>query len=290
MSTIIKTVDLSDNSVITSRNITMYVSAKSMDVNQVDGTYAVVEPQDSSGGYNGRVMVYPQSLQPEVAITTEFKSFVKFGTLLYPLDAKFDYVRGKLWIADTGNDRVLKVDLRLKKADLSITSGFVYPHSLAVNLNNGGIFLKGYLSYNLEKGVVIYYRPDGVETVRFVFDGSDLFSSSSSSSYSGVESSSSSSGPVTFPVFPSFLSMVFDSMRSRLWWVDGVKCYMADIGSQQVSSYDLRGNGIDSTLSVAVDLKSGNALVVAENNHGNRVLVQMFRDNNAVLGTAYIEA
>jgi DNA-binding beta-propeller fold protein YncE len=284
--TTLKTIDLSDNLVMSLRDINITVSPRSIDINQTNGTYAVVEPYDSAGGYNGRVVIYPQSLQSEIAVTTELKSFSRVGSLYYPLDARFDYARGKIWIADAGNNRVLKIDLNTQKADLSIGS-VVYPYSLASNLNNGGVFVKSYLDTSLEDGIVLYFKADGTELARFVFQRDDLESSSSSSS-GDIDSSSSSSG-FSFSSFPSPRSMVFDHVRSRLWWVDGVKVYMADIGNQQVSSYDLRSSDITDTISIDVDFESGNSFIVSTDNHTNRVLIQIFRDNNSVLGIAYIE-
>jgi hypothetical protein len=55
---IIKTIDLSDNTIIADRSVSV-INAYAIDINQSDGTYAVVEPYGVDSSYNGRVMIYP---------------------------------------------------------------------------------------------------------------------------------------------------------------------------------------------------------------------------------------
>jgi DNA-binding beta-propeller fold protein YncE len=86
-------------------------------------------------------MLYPQSPQSSIYAPTELKTFDRVGSLYYPQDAKFDYVRGFIWIADTGNNRVLKVDLNTKKVRITIKS-VIYPYALTVDLNTGNIFIE----------------------------------------------------------------------------------------------------------------------------------------------------
>ena len=288
MSETLRTIDLNDNTTITDRDVTVSVAVNSIDINQTDGTYSVVEPYGTDGSYNGRVVIYPQSPVPQVSSPTILKTFNRVGSLYYPLDARFDYLRSALWIADTGNDRVLKVDLNTNQVNVNIDSGMIYPHALAVDFNTGGIFIKGYASYDLNKGSIFYYKKDGTLLSTFSFNRDDTDVSSSSSSFEGTMSSSSSSGDIIIPALPSTRSMTFDHVRSRVWWVDNIRIYMADIRNKQVQTYDIRDDGYTEALSVNVEFSSGNAFVVVKDIHDDSFLVQVNRDCGVVLGMAYI--
>lgn len=288
MSENIRTVNLSDNTIITDRDVLVDVAVRSIDINQTDGTYAVVEPMALDGGFNGRVVIYPQSPVAETSSPIYLQSLNRVGDLYYPTDAKFDPLRRKLWIADTGNDRVLKVNLNSNQVDLTI-SNIVYPHALAVDLNTGDIFIKAYESSNLNHGAVFYYRKDGVLNSTFLYNRDSLSVSSSSSSFEGSMDSSSSSG-IMFPSMPSSKSIVFDHVRSRLWWVDAVWIYMADIRNKQIQTYNIRNSNFAETVNLDIEFSTGNAFVIVIDVHGDRYLIQMNRDNNNVLGTAYVKA
>ncbi len=208
--------------------------------------------------------------------------------MLYPLDAKFDFLRRKIWIADTGNNRVLKVNLNTSQVDLTIDENISYPHALAVDFNTGDIFIKGYESSDMNNGAIFYYRKDGTLLSTFLFNRNDIDSSSSSSSLEGSLSSSSSSGSL-FPTMPSTKSIVFDHARSRVWWVDGVRIYMADIRNKQIQTYDIRSGGFTEAFSLSIEFSTGNAFVVVSDIHDDSFLIQVSRDNNILIDTAYIE-
>ena len=288
-----RTIDLTDNEVITDRDVSVSLSPYAIDVNQANGTYAVVEPYGDDGSYNGRVVIYPQSPVPEVSAAIELKTFNRVGSLYYPLDAKFDYLRRKIWIADSGSHRVLKVNLNTNQVDLSIDEGMVYPHALAVNFNTGGVFVKGYESYDLNSGSIFYYQKDGTLLSTFSFHRNDTDNSSSSSSNDGTmsssSSSSSSSGALPLPVLPSSKSIVFDHVRSRVWWVDNIRIYMADIRNKQVQTYDVRDDSFTEAINLSIEFSTGNVLVVVKNIHNESFLIQMNRDNNILINTAYIQ-
>jgi len=288
MSENIRTIDLSDNLVVIDRDIASVQSINSIDINQVDGTFCVVEPYDIDGGYNGRVVIYPQSPVQQVVFPVILDTMNRVGSLLYPLDAKFDYLRRKIWIADTGNNRVLKVNLNTNQIDLSIDEGIVFPHALAVDFNTGNIFIKGYDVYDANRGAIYYFRSDGVLLSIFLFNRYDLGESSSSGDESSVSDSMSSDSSISFPSFPSSYSIVYDHVRSRAWWVDGIRIYMLDMRNKQIQDYDIRGGNYYEALSVRVEFSTGNAFVVVKNIHNNRFILQMSRDNNILLGSAYI--
>jgi hypothetical protein len=161
----------------------------------------------------------------------------------------------------------------------------IYPYALAVDLNTGGIFIKGYRIQDLNYGIVHYFKKDGTLLSTFAFDHADIESSSSSISSSRTTSESSDNCP---PETPSNRSIIFDSSRSRVWWVDGVKIYMADIRNQQVQSYDVRSDNFYAITTIDVELSTGNAFITAQDIHGEWAIMQMFRDNNKFLGSAYV--
>jgi len=281
-------VDIDSNSVISGRTITSARTIVSIDVDQTSGDYLTVEPFDADGTYGGRVMIRPASTTMSINEAVELQTFSGVGDLYYPLDARFDYVRRKIWIADTGNHRILKVDMNSSKADVNIDDVLLYPHALASNLNSGGVFVKGYLFYDKSIGAVVYFKSNGEEEYRFVYTLGETQSSSSSST-EGTMSSSSSSTEDVMPVLPVANSIVYDHVRSRAWWIEGLRVYMVDERSQQVQTYDINESDIVSTISLDLELSSGNILVVTEDNHNERLLVQINRDNNLLLAVSYIE-
>jgi hypothetical protein len=85
-------------------------------------------------------------------------------------------------------------------------------------------------------------------------------------------------------------SMVYDHTRSRLWWVSYSKIYMADIRNQQIKTYDITLDLFKDAKSIKVDLASGNVFVVVTLISSNdRYLIQMSRDNNVIVASAYLE-
>ena len=286
----IKQIDLEVEIVIPERNLQSDRLVSSVDADQVSGRYLLVQPFEADGSYGGRVLIYPQSPQLEINEIVELKEFDRFGSLYYPLDARFDYVRRKIWIADTGNHRVLKVDLDSEVAQLEVADTIYYPHAQAVDVNIGGVFVKGYTSSNRETGIVYYLKSNGSILYSFTY-GVNISSGSSSSSSSSSEtlSSSSSSGEEIMPALPVASSIAYDHVRSRVWWVANEKIYMADTRNKQVQNYDLTADGFVDTRSIDVELKTGNAFVIAIDVNSDTYLIQMFRDNNVFLGSSYIK-
>jgi len=296
MSETIKTLELVDNTVIADRDISVNGTIDAIDVNQVDGAIMTVE-SDSDGEYLGQVTIYPQNLELAIEDPKVITSVSRGGDLNYTTDARFDHIRRKIWIADTGNQRVIKLDRDTYATDLILNDFIYYPHSIVVNFNIGGVFVKGYTNLSQTENVIYYLKRSGEEIANFVFDTDDSASSSSSSSesvdssssssgeYSDSESSSSSSsGVIILPDVPSSRSMAFDYVRSRLWWIDGSKVYLLDVRSSQIKTFDLASEGLNSGLTVDIDLSTGNAFIVIKDNLSQWFIAQMNRDNNKYLG------
>jgi len=293
MSETIRTVKLTDNEAIVGRDIAVDSTIDSIDVNQIDGSIVTAE-SNSDGQYLGRITIYPQNWQLPTVNPTYLTSIPRGGYLNYTLDARFNHVRRKIWIADTGNHRVIKLNRDTYDTDLIVDDMFYYPYALSVNFNNGGVFIKAYADLDREEDVLYYLRSNGEAIVNFKFGRDNLESSSSSSSESADssssstglsdDSSSSSSGVFVPPPMPSSRSMAFDYVRSRLWWVDGKKVYLFDVRGKQVNSYNLGAEGYAGTRTIDVDLNTGNSFVIASDVNDEWFLIQMNRDNNKFLG------
>jgi hypothetical protein len=292
----VRTIKLTDLLTLENRDVAIDRNVRNIDINQIDGSYAVVEPYDVYGSYGGRVMLFPQSQTLAVYTPVELKTFDRVGSLYYPQDAKIDYIRGDIWIADTGNNRVLKIDLNTKKVHITIDDSLIYPYALALDLNTGNIFIKGYSDYTMNHGCISHYSKDGTLLDTFIFNTTTLGESSSSSSDSSSsesgsmsDSTSSSSSLSVFPTFPSAKSIVFDSSRSRLWWIDdNVHIYMADIRGKYVNDYDLSIHQFTDINNMDIELATGNVFVTAKDNHSMWTIVQVNRDCNKFLSKAWV--
>ncbi|TRZ80689.1 hypothetical protein D4R86_03920 [bacterium] len=293
MSREIKTINIDTSLVVSSRNITVDDSIRSIDVNQTDGTILVTYPQGSDGSYDGSVIVYPQSSALQVNSGVEIQDLGSFGSLNYPNDAKFNYLRRKIWICDSGNHRVIKLDRDTQEVDISIEDEMYYPYSMVVNFNDGSVFVRGYSDIGRFKSVIMKFNSNGDTMGTFEFDtdptdessSSDSLSSSSSNPY--VPSSSSSSSNDVFPILPLVNTIVYDHVRSKLWWTNKRQIYMANERNKSLQIYNV-DDAYFNTYAIDVELSSGNAFVVVGDNHDERFLIQMYKDNSLLLGTAYI--
>jgi DNA-binding beta-propeller fold protein YncE len=238
----------------------------------------VTKIQDDSLHILGNVTIYPSSPQLGIEEPVVLSYFAETGGLLKPHDARFDYIRRKIWIADTGNNQIVKIDMNTYKVDNLLKNKMLYPHAIAVNLNNGGVFVKGYSSY-ANQMIVSYFNFDATLNASFSFTNDYGESSSSSSLNNEI---------IGVPPMPYSNTIVYDHVRCRTWWVAFSKVYVFDERNQQVQTYDLSLNGYNDALSIDVELSTGNAIVIAKNDNGY-FIIQMNRDNNKFLAFAYIE-
>jgi len=287
MTDYIKNINLNDNSILTLRNLTSDADISSIDINQVTGEYLLTKPLNTDGRIGGNLWLCPASEQLSgVNTITIIKNFIQTGSLYYPYDARFDYARNKIWICDTGNDRVVKIDKnKLDIVDV-IVDELIYPHAIAVNYNTGGIFIKAYNDIGLNNGIVYSLKSDGQLNYSFVYY-IDTSESSSSSSIS-LSSSWSSSSFDTFISLPSPNSIAYDHVRGRVWWGSKNKVYMFDEKTNQISTLDLSSNNLYFAYSISIEYETGNAFVVCGDIHEETYLAQIFRDNNVFLGKAYL--
>ena len=273
-------IDINKDLVMAPRSVNHKNEVRSIDIDQTSGKYAVTSPRDENGVVGGNVIIYPQSPQlSDINIPVVLKNFRQVSSLHGPYDSRFDYVRRKLWIADTGNDRVLKVNIDTEEVE-TIISNIIYPHAMAANVNRGGVFVKAYSAYE-STGVIYRFSSNGTERSKYEYTLLDDFSSSSSSE---------GSSPDTIPPLPFASSIVFDHVRSRVWWVDDSNVYMVDERNLQVQVYDLAANDTGSLRAIDVELSTGNVFIVGRpiSSAIEWVIAQISRDNNKFLGRAYI--
>jgi len=285
MTNVLRTINLSDASPITLRDIYDDNVIRSININQINGRFMVTEPFDDDDSVGGCVKIYPSSRGLQVAETKILKSFGSYGSLHGPSDAVFGYIRSKIWIADALNHRVLKINAKTYSVDANIKNKFYYPHALSLDLNTGGIFVKAYDDIYFGHGIIYHFDHNGsmINSFKYLSESDD---SSSSESEEFVSSSSSGS---FFPNLPSSSSMSYDHVRSRLWWVDQNTSYMVDLNNLQVQSYNLNSDGFARLYNITIEFSSGNALIIAEDRHADKFVLQMFRDNNALLASGYVE-
>ena len=243
---------------------------QSININQTDGSFVTTEPVESEG----QIVVYPQSPNNPLYEIQTYKEFGGYGSILLPTDARFDSIRRKIWIADTGNSKIVKVNINDYSVESSIED-IILPHSVIPELNLGGVFVKGFSGINT--GIINYYNANG--------ELEDYFTFPCVLGKSSTEIEISNSYVRGLPI-PS--TMVYDHVRWRLWWTSGSFVYMMDIRNRQVVQQDLSSLYI-ATRGLDIDLASGNAFVIAKKAYGFWFLVQIFRDNNQIFCDSYVE-
>lgn len=275
MSISIQTINLVTQSAMSDRDVKLYGEhVQSVNIYQTDGSFVTTEP------FNNKLIWYPQNPN-NVANTAlgEWKTFTTFagyGNLSMPMDARFDYARRILWIADAGNKRVLKVDINSGTVIDAAENGY-FSNSLAININTGGIYVKSIK--DSETGIIQQYN--NIADFQNSFEFPCLYS------VTGETISETYTYMFGLPL-PS--SMVFDHARSRLWWVGENTVYMMDTLNKNIIPYVTLDNGFSSLRSVDVDFESGNAFIIAQRlGYHSFYILQMFRDNNAIVSTAYME-
>lgn len=274
MSETIKTIDLSNKKSISDRDIYYFFdNINSIDVNQITGEILITD--------NNSISIYPQSLK-SVNSSKRFYFFGVAGTLNQPYDAKFDYIRKKVWISDTGNNRVLKISPdKTNNVEVIIDDVLITPFAIEPNINNGGCFVSGFLSST--KGIIVEFASNGKEISRYEYTLTNEFLSSSSSSESvDFSSSSSSIGIISVSLFKN---IKYDHVRKRIWWGHNNVLYMVDQRNNQIKTFKM-ANYID-IKSLDIELNNGYAFVVITDVHGEDFIIQVNRDNNLILSEAY---
>tara|TARA_R110000824_G_C15232856_1_gene678970 strand:- start:20933 stop:22765 length:1833 start_codon:yes stop_codon:yes gene_type:complete len=273
MSNEIATVNVNNGSTLGNRSFNLdgdYIAA--IDADHISGNFIVAKPIKNGG----TITLYPQNPNvPERSVLGEIKDITQFtgyGEMEYPLDVKLDFVRRSAWVADTGNDRVLRVSLNNFGVSLNIEN-ITIPHALAVNPNDGSIFIKAYSS--VSRGVVYHYDNLGNQLSEFYFDYT--FPSGT------LDLTLTSDFAKTMP---HSSSIIFDHVKDRCWWTAENKIFMVDIKNKELISQEVvgyqNGAGID------VDFSTGRAFAVFQTDSDDWEILQTDNDNNEILAAAYI--
>jgi hypothetical protein len=275
MSIQIKTIDLLDQIPLVDRDVNLNgIHVQSVNIYQTDGSFVTTEP------FENKVIWYPQNpnnvgntLLGEWKIYTTFSGY---GALLFPTDARFDYTRRVLWIADSGNKRVLKVDVNSGTVINSASNGYI-SNSLAININTGYIYVKSIKDENY--GIIHSFNQKAELQNTFEFPCHYVVPN--------VYSPPSYAYLFSLPL-PS--SMTYNHVLNRLWWVGGDRVYMMDTLNKNIVTYNIYSDGFTDLRSVDVDFKSGNAFLIARKiGYESWYILQMFRDNNNIVSVAYIK-
>ena len=266
--TIIKTINTKDKEVIEYRTVIgeSYEMIQSISVNNADGSFVTTEP------LKGDLVVYPQSPNNSNYDTVTYNSFGTYGLLSLPLDARFDSIRRKLLIADAGNSRVLRAEINGYSIEQELEE-IVLPHSVIPERNLGGSFVKAFS--DISTGVIYYYNKSGELIDSFTYPcelGHATVDVEFTEEY--VES------------LPLTSTMAYDSDRWRLWWVSDLYVYMFDVRNQVIIK---QLTGYPTSIGIDVDSNTGNAIVIVEDGSDESFLIQIFRDNNQILCSAYAE-
>jgi len=275
MSINIQTINLVSKSVISDRDVDLDGNhVQSVNIYQTDGSFVTTEP------FNNKLIWYPQGPN-NVANTSlgewkTFTTFVGYGNLNMPLDARFDYARRILWIADSGNKRVLKVEINSNTVTDSAENGY-FSNSIAININNGMCYVKSIK--DSQTGIIQQYNQS--------VDLQNSFEFACLYPYNGDNITNTYGFIYNLPL-PS--SMCFDHSRNRLWWVGEDTIYMMDTLNKNIVPYIILSDGFYELKSIDIDFKSGNAFVIAKRiGYNGSYILQMFRDNNFIVSTAYME-
>lgn len=265
----IKSANLQKNIEIVSRRLIVNDKVRSIHVNQLDGSFVTTEPQSNI------VKIYPQNPNTAYDTIKEFSTFNLYGSLSQPLDAKFDFTRNKLWIADTGNQRVLRINPDTSEIETEITD-ISFPYSIAVNINDDTVFIKSF--EDTITGSIHHYNNAGEEISNTLFQQAYPYSSLTNFPDINYEDPRIKTS-----------SMVFDHTHHRLWWVAySTYIYMFDVRNKQIISNDL-SDAYKNLRSIDVDFNSGNIFILCSDMRENDWIIQINRDNNQILGGGYVD-
>ena len=264
----INTTELLDRSV---GNIEQVQSIRS---NPLNGSFLACYPVASIGENDstGNVILYPPNPLNEDYASTTIKEIDGYGSLDFPLDSVWNPFNGRYWIADAGNGNLVALNSTDNSFARSI-SGFTLPHSIILNKNDRSIFVKSFVDENTQKVTQVNNRAE----IIFEFE------------FPGEISSTVIDYTTTFlKKIPKYFTMDYDANLNRLWFVSGTILYMIDFDMNQITEKDLSSVWLNKLTCVSIDRSSGNAFVIISDSV-NYYIHQIFKDNNLLLGTSYLE-
>ena len=267
MTTKINSITL-DKEEILDRVVEVSDQVQSIKVNPSDGTFFACYPLLN----NGTIIHYPQNPKNSDYSSTTIKSVEVYGDLNFCLDVGVDLFGQKLWIADAGNNKIVVLNL-IDNTIIREISDFILPHSIIVNPLNRNVFVKSLVDNTTQK--LTHMDDKGNILWEFEFPGI-------------IPTTNIGYTAAYLQRLPKAHTMDFDSNLKRLWFVGESVLYMLDLDTKQIITQDLQDFRLYNISSVSIDRTSGNAFVVIDDDV-NYYVQQIYKDNNVVFGTAYLE-
>lgn len=236
---------------------------QSIKINPRDGSYLICYPLLNDGS----LIRYSNTES-----STTIKNISGYNEINFPLDSEWNIFSNKIWIADAGNNNMVLLDSSDYSFIRSI-NGFFLPHSIILNKNNKNIYVKSYSNSYTQKISEINNKGETVFEFEFPCIYKNL----------NIEYTTQ-----YLEKIPKYFTMDYDFNRNRLWFVSGSILYMVDFNNKNIVENDLKDVRLDSISCVNIDKNSGNAFVIIDDGV-NYYIQQIFKDNNLLLGTAYLE-
>jgi hypothetical protein len=252
---------------------------QSIRVHPINGSFLTCYPvaeieveEEESEDFTGNVVIYPQNPTNDSYSSTTIKTIQDYGGLDFPLDACWNPFNRRYWIADAGNGSVVCLS-SVDNSFIRSVDGFILPHSIILNRNDRTIFVKSFVDDSTQKITQVNNR--GEILLEFEFPGA----------ISSVEINYDKS---FLSKLPKYFTMDYDANLNRLWFISASTLYMIDLDTKQIVTNDLERVRLNELTCVSIDRASGNAFVII-NDGVNYYIQQIYRDNNILLGTAYLE-
>jgi len=258
------------------RTIENISKVQSIRINQINSSFFVCYPiaviDYETDDFTGNVVIYPQNPTNDSYNAKTIKTIINYGNLDFPLDACWNPFNNRYWIADAGNGNVICLN-SVNNSFIRSVGGFVLPHSIILNNNDKTIFVKSFVNNTTQKITQINNR--GEILLEFEFPGQI--------SSVGIEYADTYLDKI-----PKYFTMDYDVNLNRLWFVSKSVLYMMDLDTKQIIENDLEDKRLKNLTCVNIDRSSGNAFVIIDDSV-NYYVQQIYRDNNLLLGTAYLE-
>jgi len=288
------------NEAMTARSIAVGKYVRSVQADAVTGSVFVLEAfgdpnKDSSMSPILTKFDQTTMLSSAVVISSENGSV----DLFYALDMKLDPSRRRLWIADAGNNRLIRANID----SLTLEREYVddrmrCPFAMAVDESSGLVFVRALDAHSEGTSssssgsssrermeTLIVFGDDGVHDVIAVPGDyawlTDIHLVSPTVPY--LKQMWRTDKPLPFP---AWYSIQTDHFRRRVWWLSFPTerfLHMMDIPTMTVFPHNL-ASAMDDVSGLDVDLSSGKAYVCGKKGLGS-VMIETDRSNFSILRT-----
>ena len=246
-------VDIYDSRIISGRTITGVYKPRAIQADSLTGSVYVLQPysyivpviesssSETSPANYSAIFVCDKT----TASKRELALYLDKATepIFLAMDMKIDAARRRLWIADTGNNRVLRVDLDSQQIRrIYSPDGMTCPSTLTFDVTTGNAFVR---AYDRPNGNEKIYILDDIGVAGTLTVGAD-FAWSTTPWFDWLEPSFTMLELVILTgsaiPFPHSASMSFDHFRNNLWWLSGKgnsDIYLYNTDNQSGTSCDM---------------------------------------------------